>query len=562
MKSMTDSRKYLVAIVVITLCTAIVFAYSASARAPMLGRTAWLDSWFAAASVLFAKNWTQSGTFQMGLGMFFNPASVETPNLADRQLYMSYPPGAIVPVYLISRVLGRVPSLELVMAWNMALQFLIALTICLLAFYVLRRAGMTWPGALLFALAPIPLMLLLPGPMYLHLVPYFSDQAVLLPLALFVLCETIRDETIPGSRPRRAVSLAQAVLLFAGVATEWVFVFLAGLTFLKRLAQGEYKLDRASAIAVAVYFFPLLLAIALFAVQVITLGGGHLLQERFGVQTGIDEGAFLNVRLDNHFWTRHVVRAYGVAGLWLIAASAAYIALAALFQLVRRVLGRDTAGLARLLWPAFLLLVPCVVHVIIFRNHSKYFLHYFGALKFCMPLALIPFVLLPAFMLRLLRLEGRRGMPVHIPLALCLLAAAWAYALFLLPEALKQIRPMPVPLGGPDAVARAQFIARSTNYFDVVFTDSDRLEINDAPLFLKDSMKRVYGVGDIEQIAKRVKDIQEDYVVNLLVKEETLPIEEPSLQRLFESAADVKTWSGYKLAKIPKARFLELVPRQ
>lgn len=561
MRILSDHRRLVFAIVVITICTSLVFAFSAHIRSPLVGKTAWLDSWFSSASVLFAKNWTQTGTFRMRLGMFWNPASVEFPTLASRELYSSYPPGAIVPVYVLGRLLGRSPDLELVMAWNLSLQFMIALTLCLLVFYVLYQAGMTWPGALLFALVPVPLELLLPGPMYLHLVPYFGDQAVLFPLALFVLCEAIRDEAAPGSRTRRCMNVAQGVLMFAGACTEWIFVFLAGLVFLKRLAQGEYKVRAASLGSVVVFFFPLVAAIALFAIQVIALGGGESLRERFGAQTGLNQGAFLNVNLDNFFWSKHFVRAYGEIGLWLAAVSAGYVIAGGLIQTARRGLRRDTRDLARLVWPAFLLLASCLLHVIVFRNHSKYFLHYFSALKFALPLAVIPLALAPAFFVRWLRLEGWRAAPVHIPLAICMLAASWAYALHVWPNTVKQLKPLPVALGGQDAVGRAQFVARSTGYSDVVFTTSDKFEINTSPLFLKDSMKRVYGVGSIEQMADHLKGIEQDYVVNLLVRDDKLPLTEPALQQLYERAAEVKTWANYKLVKIPKAQFLEFLPK-
>ena len=72
-----------------------------------------------------------------------------------------------------------------------------------------------------------------------------------------------------------------------------------------------------------------------------------------------------------------------------------------------------------------MLLVPCIIQVMVFSNHS--IVHDFSMLKFSVPLATIPFVLLPIMIFLLsnksfnIKLKNINGFKVHISVSVLLI---------------------------------------------------------------------------------------------------------------------------------------------
>ena len=117
---------------------------------------------------------------------------------------------------------------------------------------------------------------------------YFSDQAVLLPVALFLLLEVLLSAaTTP--RARLTFDLLQALVIFCGVMTDWFFVSVLVLAFVKRYALGELGTRprlRAILARGCAFSAPAWLAIGLFLWQIIATGYMPYLLKSYLLRSG------------------------------------------------------------------------------------------------------------------------------------------------------------------------------------------------------------------------------------------------------------------------------------
>src|SRR5262249_38953297 len=83
--------------------------------------------WLTGSAVKFTRNWYREGAWTLRFAMLENPRSIEFPDVASRQAYVSYPVGCLLPISLVSWVLHREPSPALVMSVNLVGQLVGAL---------------------------------------------------------------------------------------------------------------------------------------------------------------------------------------------------------------------------------------------------------------------------------------------------------------------------------------------------------------------------------------------------------------------------------------------------
>jgi hypothetical protein len=61
--------------------------------------------WLSASTVKFVNNWLKEGPIKLKFIMYEYPDSIEFNSLAERSAYISYPPGAIIPPYILAKLL-------------------------------------------------------------------------------------------------------------------------------------------------------------------------------------------------------------------------------------------------------------------------------------------------------------------------------------------------------------------------------------------------------------------------------------------------------------------------
>ncbi|HNR30380.1 MAG TPA: hypothetical protein PKI11_05785 [Candidatus Hydrogenedentes bacterium] len=444
------------------LCiAAAMFTHTVLARAPWFGEAPMnIAGWMTGGSTLMAKHWHHEGACAMRFAMVWEPDSIEQPYLGERTPYVSYPPGAILPLHLLALCRGREPTPSLAMALNLALHLVTALVLAATVALLLRRAAFSRWNAFVLALVPLSLYLYLPIAYHEHLMSYFADAAVLPLYALFIFLEMLRDRV---ERPwmRRSLAMIQGFVGALGLLTDWLFAFLAACVWLARLGRGRlgrgiFEPARNS----LVYALPFVAVLALFIVQVIAIGGKDMIIERFLLRSGATPGhgladgrnpldyasldTFLRFSLDTRFWNEHVPASFGRHGTPIIVFSFAAWAVLTLLTAFKTLLHRlrprrgrspdratdTTEGLPRcgrspdrttdtteglqssspspranaaagLLAAAFLYLVPCLLYYHVFKQHNNLLFHRYSTLKFALPLAALPLAILPAACWRL-----------------------------------------------------------------------------------------------------------------------------------------------------------------
>jgi hypothetical protein len=115
-----------------------IFKYTVRIREPWFGTLSLRLHQRASGSTLkFSKNWYREGLLDLKFGMIENPKSVEFPTLLSREPYTSYPPGAILPIYIISKLRRHEPTPSLLMKYNLLNHLFIAFFLSLIIFFFL-----------------------------------------------------------------------------------------------------------------------------------------------------------------------------------------------------------------------------------------------------------------------------------------------------------------------------------------------------------------------------------------------------------------------------------------
>jgi len=562
------------------ICVAIVvalgaglFSYTVQMRTPWFGASpVCLETWLNAGTVLWAKNWCREGPFHLWFGYFWDPASVEFPTLASREMYSSYPPGAALPVYLLYRITGLEPSIAIVMGFALLCQAVTTVSLGALVVLFVRKAGGSAFDAGCLACIPALVCMLLPAPAYLFQMAYF--HIVVLPVfALFVLLEFMRDEYEPACVPFW-LRFLQGIVAFYGALCDWLFAFVLACVFLKRLARGQITqegLKTATGRAISFGLAPGL-AWGMFGLALWHFQRFGNLADRFAERSMAGSARFLAPTTKTFFWAFHVVRGYGVVGRGLILGSAVLLALLLVYMAIRRLwrgpLKPELVSAASLM---FMLAAPCMLHVFVFRQDSAHFFHYFTAAKFMIILAVIPFVTAPAALLALFdgtlesaspgywwkRLTGRAEIPLALQwsvVAPLLLALAGIYTATEARNTMKQF----TVLSKLDTSRDPAFLGANTAYNEVVFTPNSLLEIGPQPMGLAHSMKRVYSASSLAAMQARTRDIEQDYTVDLFLHasaEASLP---PEVGSLLKYAFDRRTDGRLVLYKIHKDAYLRV----
>lgn len=509
--------------------TALLFAVSVYLRADGLGKLpVGVSSWTTTGSALCAKHWNREGAWPLRFTMYREPHSIETPNAA-RKPYLSFPPGAIAPLYLLGRIFAIDPNPTLTMSWNLFVQFFAALALAHIAYVTLLCIGAAPGASVTFSMIPPILYLFLRGPFYEHQMGYFSDQAVMLPFALFALFEIIRFRTNKTSL-RFVLDLIQAAVIFCGMMTDWLFVFVlvCGLIFRAVTGQFGYRVRPICCRAV-LYLLPAALALALFAVQLAYHDGFATLYERFVFGAGVEPNgnlanpglvqhrisllAFFTVSLESRFWREFIPMAFGPAAIAAVGTCAAFLVvtglLAAAFWIRKR---RVPSVVSAPLAVAFLTFVPCFLYGQVFQSHSSILLHFFSSLKFAAPLALLPLCIIPVALTSAISTwcrERTRQFLYRIAALTCLAAAIVYLAVLGDPHSAAIYTPL-----RPEYESIGRFIAGNTDYEDVVFSNSIEIGAIE-PHYLVYAMKRIHPAHSFDDIARVLERTTGQCTINL-----------------------------------------------
>lgn len=463
--------------------------------------------WLTASSVKFVRNWYAENPFKIFFSLLGNPSSIEFSSLQDREPYISYPPGAILPIYLISILTVKEPDVLMISSFNLLNHYLIALILTIISFILLRKSGLSTYVSFIFSLIPGLLELLLPPPLYWHQKVYFSDQAVILPYAFLILLELLKDST-NGIKTKRNLAIIQSITIIYGTLTDWLFVFLMIFLYLKRLIMNQLgHFGKKFFLKSFLFWWPVATSIAFYFIQVFYLQKGLTpLVDKLLFRTGISRGNEVNAQAFNQgFWINIVKEGYGDFGLWTIMISLVLFLSFGLYLIYQLIWGKKKIAKHHIMLVLYgmLFTIPIFFQIYFFRNHS--YIHDFSALKISLFMATVPFVINPAILLisifTIPSIKNSYKQIISHSAAIFILAVAILYVFNVHPR-FKKFYPMP----NPTVQIIGESVRGCTKFEDVVF--SSEIEIpKDPPHMLSYSMKRVYAANSLEDVKFKLDNL-------------------------------------------------------
>lgn len=556
--NLTPGKKTALCLLGLMLFTYLLFLKSVSLREKYLASTYSVGSlrlcegckprydWHTASTLVFVNNWLQEGAWNLRFGLFDLPRAVETPTLDKRAFYPAYPPGAMLPVYVLfklaqaSGIIGdleknRGSQLLLLVAYNYLLHLLLVMLLSFAVFLVLRNMQFDRGNAAVLAAIPVLIQFHNAHSLYWHHKLYTFDQAVLLPYVAFVLLELLRMLST-SRRITIAVQILQPLLIFYGVFTDWLFVFIALTAYVLRIIRGEIVWPRSFNAVLRfvagsfLFFLPVLAALSLWAWQVLhfsehsflsaiaenseEVASGYDMRQAFLIRTGAGvrlEGYLHYLKRVFYTWLRD---GYGFSGVLVLYATAYCVWRG-------RKIATSEVKFDRVLISFYtLLFVPCILHMLFFINHS--WQHVFSSLKLSFALSL-SFVVLPLLILQI------RGKPANFVVAklagradiYATTALSLAGACFYVYLQIYDRLPLTHFFARPDYrfAVLGEYIRKNSTYEDVLFSSSVIVPAK-PPQSLSLSGKRVYLASNLDHIYPVVSDIEQDFRVKILYLDE------------------------------------------
>ncbi|KJC59512.1 hypothetical protein UP10_18680 [Bradyrhizobium sp. LTSPM299] len=356
--------------------------------------------------MMFARNWWIEGPWQMLFSMPYAPLSVETatPDLRYA-MYQSWPPGAVLPLYLVALLTGTEPNITMVNWLNVAGHGLIALFLSLAAYFTANLLRRPRIEGVVLAIVAACLVLFPRGAVYFFSQIYAFDTHIVVYYALLLFAVALELGASNRSSARRYYWL-QIAILICGLFVDWLFYFVFAVWFVLRLV-GAWT-DRGSPMkrkeAWALTALPLV-TFAVFLIWRFRTPGSIAAKD--GVIASIEELAWKlvyrigetsdhpvsSVRFFPAFYESHRFYYWDTAPVLIGVGFVICLVLSVALLITSR-----TDSVARKasfgLFSMFLLsIVPAYAQMIVLKQHT--YIHPWSLAKVVVPLAMVPGVFLP-----------------------------------------------------------------------------------------------------------------------------------------------------------------------
>lgn len=460
-------------------------------------------------SQIIVNNWLTDGITNDKFMMHCDFASVEFENNNDRCIYLSYPPGSLIPLYFIAKVTGQKEVTVGFIKYFIQFEYYISMLLLGILFYLcLKYIEITSRFFLIFL--PVlfsSLWAFLPYNVYYMNNIYFADQAVILLSIVFFLIE-IALYTKRLKRWEFLLQILSCVVLFAGILTDYYFYCIAFVSVYLRIMNNFRERPEQSLIfKLLSNTWPLIvsavIASVLFLMQLLFAPHGiKLLMVTFLMRasSGTEWGGLRE--LTHHFGNGFTVLFIPV------------LIFATIFCLVFPLIRQKFNGQKQVIINGLSLIVlSSVLHTTVLREHS--IIHAFSMLKYNLVFVFIIFVFfcwLYVHCQRAVLDTTRKYLKVSLTLTVCFIIV------FILGLQSYNYNFYRARMSTAD-YSIARFIRAHTNYYDVVYSPDYEIPWN-PPQDLAISRKRVYKVLSPHEIP--VDRLPEHAVINVLISSETL----------------------------------------
>jgi len=454
-------------------------------------------------------SWLTDGIANDQFNTYCDFASVEFENNNDRCIYLSYPPGSFVPLYLIAKATGQKEVSIGFIKYFVQFEFYISMLLLGILFYLCLQY-INVASRFLIIFLPVlfsSLWAFLPYNVYYMNNVYFTDQAVILLSIAFFLIE-IALYTKRLKHAEFFLQMLSRVILFAGILTDYYFYCIAFVAVGLRIMNNFRERPEQSLIfKILSNTWPLIvsaiIASVLFLIQLLFAPNGmKLLMVTFFMRAGSGTEWGGIRELAHHFGNGFTVLFIPV----LIFVTVFCL----VFPLIRKKFSEQKQifinGLS-------LIVLSSVLHTVILREHS--IIHPFSMLKYNLVFVFIIFVffcwLYVHYQSAVLNIT-KNYLKASLALTVCSIMA-------FIPGVQSYNQNFYRARMSAADYSIARFIRAHTNYYDVVYSPDYKIPW-DPPQYLAISRKRVYKVLSPHEIP--VDRLPEHAVINVLISSETL----------------------------------------
>lgn len=214
--------------------------------------------WLSGSTIKFAKHWLHTNPASTLFVMTELPPSIEFPDVKSQMIYCSYPPGAVLPIYAFALASGISPDIVMVRIWNHLIKFGVAL--CIVGFVWNSLRTFSREAAFFGAFVGGLFYLLSSNASLYHYSSYFSDQAVLFPVAALLYYES-------GNRKKKWLPI-MILMLTWGALTDPLIYFVGGAIAILYWIRGAKEKSFWRHVGISMYILiPLVIGLTLFVYQ-------------------------------------------------------------------------------------------------------------------------------------------------------------------------------------------------------------------------------------------------------------------------------------------------------
>lgn len=534
-----EKHRTVFCLLVVTLFTSFFFARS------VVVRDRWIVPTFmgslgddgTAWCLLWVNNWLKEGPMKLRFSSYNYPDTIETPTLDKRRFYASYPPGAVLPVYLLFKFLdfsGIVPEiydkrgtqLLLITFYNYLQHFLLVLLLCGIVFVVCRKLEFDRLNSTLLAITPAIIQFHNQNSLYFHHQNYYHP-ILLLPFVAYIFLEILRI-----THDARAVRILQPIVMFWGGLTNYLFVILIITVYATRIIRKEICLPISLqkglhwARQSFLFFTPLLLVVFLVIYQIWhyshniahtpfwethtnSAGDKDMLSNiirRMGVTEELDH---IVLYLRTLFFDR-LYNEYMLSG---------FLMLYGTFYLA--VTNRSRKLNSNFNLPSFtylLLFVPSCAYSLLLMQADAYGTHQHSSLKFGLALS-VSFAFAPIFFMQMMRknylksainLTSQKSISVATLLAV---VASLIYAYVQCYDRDSLFKRFTPPIW--KHVVVGDFVRRNTKYQDVIFS-SDYFMRGYRYDYFHFPDKVIHEAYNLNQVYHKTREIKKSFTIKIL----------------------------------------------
>ncbi|MDR2596422.1 MAG: hypothetical protein LBC76_03780 [Treponema sp.] len=478
-----------------------------------------------ASTVKFVNNWLKEGPLKLNFIMYEYPDSIEFNRTAERNAYISYPPGAIIPPYILAKFLHKSEIQVGFIKQFLKIKFLLDTLLVCLIFYSIFRITLRLTHRNMIVITSIILALswmCIPVNLYYLRNVYFSDQCIITVVLFFILLEIYNDVFVKRPILKYFYLGFKFVVSLYGVLTDYYFLFVLFISWLVKiipLIKSKRNFKKIVLVSL-VYVLPVLLGIGLFIIQIIQVPnyGSYILRilkfRTYGQIRWSGTGNAYNLfilyisKILEYFWVNIPF------GLLLIISLVIFI-------IIAKIRNKSFLEKYRALFNIITIIyVPPVLQVFVLQNHSAG--HEFSILKFALPvifvIVIIPIIVLDlkrtldaSITIKLNKEDSLKNIKIQILYLIIILSSVLFNSILNIDKHYYQSR-----IGDSVSYERENLIRSNYNFSDVYFSFTESIYAN-PPQHLSVSKKLIYKIDSIPVIFKKFPNLSSDARLLLMV---------------------------------------------